>query len=140
MQQRDILKDQIEQLGQAIGKAISHFFGLKNEGEILQGIEAANEVLQNELDLNVEELVNLPTEKLNKYFTENKYTGAQIEQLAKYLFEVGEYERSNKQIEALQFYKAALELLQVAGSKSKVFSLERSQQEDKINAIIKEMN
>ena len=58
MEQRDLLKDQIEQLGKVLAKILPDFLGLKSEGQISQGIEITNHRLRSELDIEIEELKN----------------------------------------------------------------------------------
>lgn len=41
MEQRDLIKDQIEQLGRVLGKILVDFLGLKSGGQIEHGIEVS---------------------------------------------------------------------------------------------------
>lgn len=47
MQQRDLLKDQIEQLGRTLGKVIAEFLGLKNQGDTTLALEASHPKFKN---------------------------------------------------------------------------------------------
>ena len=45
MEQRDLIKDQIEQLGKVLAKIIADFLEFKSSGNVNQGIEISNESL-----------------------------------------------------------------------------------------------
>ncbi|MEM6524269.1 MAG: hypothetical protein AAF693_10770 [Bacteroidota bacterium] len=42
MEQRDLLRDQIEQVGKVLAKLLSDFPGLKSKGEAFQGMQITN--------------------------------------------------------------------------------------------------
>lgn len=56
MEQRDYLQKQIDQLGRVLGKLLADLIGLKNQGEISEGIEIISQKLKDELDLDLESL------------------------------------------------------------------------------------
>jgi hypothetical protein len=59
MEQRDLLKDQIEQLGKVLAKVLADIIGFKGQGQAVEGIQKTNEALQEEADINIESLLNL---------------------------------------------------------------------------------
>ena len=127
MMNRDILKDQIEQIGRAIGKASNIFFDLKKDGNVLLGIEEAKQELQSAIDLDIEALVKMSDEELSQYFSESLYTEDQLESLAKFIYEIAEHMGSS-----LPYFQTALSLIQIAGIKSQTYSMERAEWEEKI--------
>lgn len=70
MQQRDIIKDQIEQLGQVIGKGLALILGLKNEGDILESIDQVAEVFDTELNLDLKKLMLLEQDEFQQVIEE----------------------------------------------------------------------
>ncbi len=49
MIQRDLIQQQIEQLGRALGKISTGFLGLKSQGKVALGFEIANEQFNKQL-------------------------------------------------------------------------------------------
>ncbi|MGK0314471.1 MAG: hypothetical protein ACI86M_000685, partial [Saprospiraceae bacterium] len=94
MQQRDIIKDEIEQLGRALGKLINNFFGLKTVGNVTEAIQITNTELISELDIDIEKMVQFEANELEEYIDSNNLTDIHLDQLASYLFEIGLYEKS----------------------------------------------
>ena len=72
MQEEDWLIRQINQLGRVLGKILADLIGLKTQGQIGEGIEAADQTLKNELDLNIDDLTSIPIEKFIKTLQEGK--------------------------------------------------------------------
>lgn len=58
MLKRDLLQREIEQLGHALGKAIADLYRLDGDGKVDFGIQASQQQLKDQLDLNIYELVN----------------------------------------------------------------------------------
>lgn len=56
MQQRDLLKDQIEQLGRTLGKVIAEFLGLKNQGDTTFALEQVIQNLKTALNFELDHL------------------------------------------------------------------------------------
>jgi hypothetical protein len=72
LQEEDWLIRQINLLGRVLGKILADLIGLKTQGHISEGIEAAEQTLKNELDLNIDDLTSIPTEKFIKTLQEGK--------------------------------------------------------------------
>ena len=89
MEQRDILKDQIEQLGRVLGRILASLIGLKSNDDVNLVVEETKAVFEKELDLNVAKLVNLKQQELTAYLKERNFHHSHLETLAEYLFEVG---------------------------------------------------
>ncbi len=82
MEQRDLLKDQIEQLRKVLAKVLSDFAGLKSKGNVALGIEVSNECLQSEIDIDIEKLINLTKQELKEYLKARKLTAEHLEILS----------------------------------------------------------
>ena len=82
MEQRDLVKDQIEQLGKVLG-------------QIDQGIEVTNRQLKSELSINIDVLVAASKNDLKKYMVERKMATRHVESLSEYLREIGECKMSS---------------------------------------------
>lgn len=75
MEQRDYLQRQIDDLGRVLGKVFSDLLGLKNQGQLSQGIELTDQTLKEETDFDIEELAALPAEKFVDTLREKKKFG-----------------------------------------------------------------
>ncbi len=91
MEQRDYLKKQIDQLGQVLAKILSDLIGLKNRGELNTGIEMTNQTLKNELDFDLQDIVDIPTDKfIDTIKGQKDLTNENIEKLAEILFVIAD--------------------------------------------------
>ncbi len=79
MLQRDIIKDQIEQLGRVLAKVMGKFFGFKDAGNVQEGITVSKEELIAELDFDVEAVVKLTDEELRQFLVDRLYSAGQID-------------------------------------------------------------
>ncbi len=132
MVQRDIIKDQIDQLGKALGKVLVEFLGLKSRGGVLQGIEYANEALQSEVDLNIKELLEYDVEKLHTYLSSRQFNQEALESLAQYLEELGEYHLTFHPDRSFQQYQQAWNVYDYLDSISTVYSMDRQSKKEAI--------
>lgn len=130
MEQRDLLRDQIEQLGKVLAKVISDFLKLKSAGNFADAISYSKANLKNELDLDVDLILTLDEFELKNHFAERKLNESQIESLALYLEELGDLEESE-----ISFEKA-IELLKIADEVSKTISFERMERIQILNRKI----
>ena len=124
MQQRDIIKDEIEQLGRALGKLIANFLGMKTEGNVSEAIKITNTELLSELDIDIMKLVQLDGEELDNYIEEKNCNDHHLDQLANYLFEVGQHEKSVNG-NSRKWFEAAMRLLLIVGDKSDTITFAR---------------
>lgn len=136
MEQRDLLKDQIEQLGKVLAKILSDFLGFKSSGNVSQGIEISNQNLQSELDIDVEKLKALNKSELEKYFRERKLTEGHLELLSEYLKEVGIAKTRMDKNEATLCLQKAQEFLDIADEISKTMSFDRINKKREIENLL----
>jgi len=126
MQQRDLLKDQIEQLGKVLAKLLADFFALKSKGNVSLGIEQTNDQFISKVDIDIEAMAGMSEKELNDYLDSRLLTVPHLELLAKYLYEVGlEKKRSSGHANGLRYFNAAKALLDYADRTSATFSFER---------------
>lgn len=138
MEQRDIIKDEIEQLGKVLGRIIANFLGLKSKGQVSQGIEITVQKLQSELDIDTNKLITLSRKKLTEYLQKRKLTAEHIEILADYLKETGKIEIERDSTEAKIKLEKALELLEITDEISSTESFERMNKKDGIGKLIEQ--
>lgn len=136
MEQRDILKDQIEQLGRVLGQILSDFLKIKSKGDVEQGMEISNQRLQNELDIDTEKLLSLASDDLKEYLKTRKLKETHLEILSEYLIEHGKA-KTNRTEQELYFTKAIM-LLNIADEVSKTVSFVRMNKKDEIENMLQQ--
>ena len=138
MEQRDLIKDQIEQLGKVLAKALADFLGLKSKGQVLQGIEVSNEQLKSELNIDINKLITLSKNELKEYLQKGKLTGEHLEILCELIMEIGESKLKGNKEEAKLHLEKALEILEIANEISKTMSFARVNRKTDIERVLQQ--
>ena len=84
MQQRDIIKDQIEQISRILAKALNELLGFSG-GDPNEGIELSQKELESELDINLAEMIKWDQEELNQFLSNRNFDAQSAEKFADYL-------------------------------------------------------
>ena len=134
MERRDLIKDQIEQLGRVLGAIVARFLGTKAEGNVAQGVEIANESLRSQLDLDMDLIITLNTPELREYLAQRNLNSEHLETLADYL--IAWAESATNPEKARRLYQTVLRLYDVISAQSNTYSLERFDKEQRIRALI----
>lgn len=137
MIQRDIIQQQIEQLGRALGKIITRFLGLKSQGKVALGFEIANQQFNQELDLDIDQLLEMDKEVLTDYMKDKPFTSNHLEEIANYMETIGEHQSDTAA--KTNAYGCALNLMELANEKSKVFDMNRQFKLNLIEQKIKDL-
>ena len=140
MVRRDIIKDEIERLGKAIGRIIADLFGLTSTGNVEEGIEVTQEQFQNELDIDVNQLIQMPKEKLPDFFNERNFIPEHIELMADYFFSVGEHLLTLDSTKANDTLQRSLDLYELADHISNAASFERMDKTSLIEKLLQQNN
>lgn len=135
MEQRDLIKDQIEQLGKVLGKILAGFTGFLAKGQIIDGTQSTAQQLQEQLDINLVQLKTLSLEELQSLYESKNFQEEQLETMAQLLFKIGKVQ--SDKIEAKLYLTKAIETLQLANLVSKTLSLTRIQKINEIQELIK---
>ncbi len=138
MEQRDLLQDQIEQLGKVLAKIMADFLRLKANGNAAVGIETSNELMKGQLDINIDQLITLDKSELQEYLNQRKLTESHLEMLSDYLKEIGIEKKKRNQALAEQYFNKAIELLTIADETSKTLSFERMNKKSEIEKFIEQ--
>ena len=137
MIQRDLLQQQIEQLGRAIGKIITGFLGLKSQGKVALGFEIANEQFNKELDLDIDKLLGMDKVVLSDYLKERQFTDVHLVQIVDYVEVLGEHQSDNAG--KTNAFNTSLNLLAIANDKSEVYDMNRQLKIKEIEEKIKNL-
>ena len=125
MQQRDIIKDQIDQLGKVLAKLVSDFLAHKEKGQPSLGIEVTNQTLKSELDIDVSKIKMLGKSELKNYLVEKQFAAMHFEILSEYFIEISKAAKEIHQEDSEMWLKKATELQDMAEEISKTVSFLR---------------
>jgi hypothetical protein len=135
LQQEDYIKRQIDQLGRVLGKILADLTGLKSQGQMGDGIEAADHALQNDLGLNISELNAIPIELfISRLQTEKGMRDQTFEQLAGILFTIAEEldDAVTANEKKQKLYERSLVLYEHLDTTSSTYSFDRHMRIEKI--------
>jgi hypothetical protein len=137
MQHRDLLKDQIEQLGKVLSGILADFIGMKTRGETAQGISNLAQQFKEKLDLELDSLLTLSQIELIEYLESRQLFPNQLEIVSDCLKEMGSANLDlNEKLARLQLERA-LVLLDYVDDKTQTMSLDRNDKKMKIERILK---
>lgn len=136
MQQRDILLDQIEQVGRVLGSILDGFLRLKSNGKISEGIEVTDEQFKTKLDIDIHTIIALHKNDLKHYLEEKQLTAQHIETLSQYIREIGEYSGTTDKNTAKKYLEKAIVLLDISDELTATFSLDRMDKKRAIEHIL----
>lgn len=137
MEQRDLVKDEIERLGRALGKILADFLRLKSEGKVMEAIEMATHQLTEELDIDIERIIGESEEGTYRFFGSRKFTAAHLEDLSEYLTETGQSQLESEPEVAKQKLQKAIQLLDIADRLTKTVSFDRMDRRAGIQRLLK---
>jgi len=113
------------------------FLDLKAKGDITLAIQTTNQQLKSELDIDIDALINFTTEELENYANEKQLTDNHLDELAKYLYELGEIEQEkNNWQDVHKYFEAAKRLAETAAKVSKTYTFERATFKQKIDEAL----
>lgn len=139
MEQRDYLQKQIDQLGRVLGKLLADLIGLKNQGEVSEGIEITSQKLKDELDLDLEDLINMPADELLPSLQlKNSFSKEGLEKLADILLIIADdtYNRQDNKERSKSFYFKSLNIYEHLEKTETTYSFERHYKIEKIKKIL----
>jgi predicted HAD superfamily phosphohydrolase len=133
MEQQDYLKKQIDQLGQVLQKMFSDLIGKKNNGQLSSGIELTSQHLKNALDLDLQSLLDIPTEDfVNTLMVHENMTNSNLEKIAEILLFIADNdEKDNKKL-----YEKVGVIFKHLEKTENIYSLERTWTMERISKIL----
>ncbi len=131
MQQRDLIKDQIEQLGKVLSEILSSFFRLKTEGNAKEAIQITTNKFLIKLSISIEELADLNDEELANELLSKNLADTHLDQVATYIFERGICEQEQEK-SPLKWFATAKKVIALAEEKSDTITFGRMELKAKI--------
>ncbi len=138
MEHRDIIADQIEQMGKVLAYILHDFLRLSGDVPVTQAMEETDHRLQNELDLDPEKVIGLPEEQLMSYLSSRLKADSQLEQLADFLLQTGMTVAPHDQNEAMRRLQRALEISHTLELQTRTTSLDILAKKKKISEWLSE--
>lgn len=138
MEQRDLIKDQLELVGKALSKIIADYLKLKSSGNTPLAIEQTNTQLKSELDLDINLMLGFSQQQLANYLIEKKIPPPHLEILIEYFVEMGEHALKLNNIKGKLILSKALEMYKVLDLNTNTYSFERREKEQKIQNLIQQ--
>ena len=136
MEQQDYLKRQIDQIGLVLGRMLSDLLGLKSKGKLNNGIEIASQIFKSELDIDINELMDIPANDFIKILTtKKKYTNENLDKLAEIFLLIAEHGENTEWNKKL--YEKCLTIHEYLEENDTIFSLERKSKIYKLKKLIK---
>lgn len=136
MEQRDLIKEEAERLGQVIGKLIALVIGTGGGNQDNAALETTiSKALKEELGTDLHQLLDLSTADLRAFVRDQKLLPYHVELLADLFAEWAERE-SNRAV-SLQLAGRALTLYDLGGELSGTFCFFRAEREQKLRKKIK---
>ncbi len=133
MEQQDYLKKQIDQLGQVLAKILSDLLGLKNKGQINNGIELTNQTLKTEIDFDIQELLDIPTDDfVNTLKKQRNLTNDNLAKLVEILLLIAD----NGQTDNKKLYEKCLTIYEYLEKAENIYSLDRQWKIERIKNVL----
>lgn len=122
MEQQDYLKKQIDQLGQVLANLLVDILRLTTGGRVDTGIEITNQTLKTELGLDIQDLIDIPTDSIIDILTKQKsLTNDNLVKLAEILMLIAD----NSQYDTKKLYKICLTIYEYLELVENIYKLDR---------------
>lgn len=137
-ERRDFLKKQIDQLGRVLGKMLADLLGLKQQGQVSEGLSAVDESLQKALSLNLVSLIAIEPRELVAWLKrEKQFEQQHLEPMADILYEAAEgFLIQNDTETARALWERSLALYEHLQESQTTFSLERHYRIDQLKKLL----
>jgi len=139
LEQKDILKDEIEKIGKVLAKILGSFFSLNTNTEMIASIESINTQLIDDLDIDIHEMLQMNVNELHNYIISKGLNDTHLDLLSNYIYEVGLLNKQNKNY-ALACFLLSKKMLQSISSISVTTSFSRIALINRIDQTLKSIN
>ena len=135
MVRRDFLLRQFEELGRVLGQILVNLLGLKHSSTASLQIEETFQTLRDEVDLDIDQLLEVPPDKFVQVLQENKaMNDANLDRFAAILFHIAENTEDKEK--ATLFYERSLIIYGYLDHSSDVYSFDRSYYLEQIRKVL----
>ncbi len=138
MEQRDYLKDQIDQMGKVLAKILGDLMGLKTKNDPQRTLTHVDQELKTQVDFELENFLKMSADERRVYAEREVFAASNLETLAEILREMGAVASENSSNYVSDYFKAARDMLNCADEKSGAISLERIQKKQTLENLIEQ--
>ncbi len=135
MEKRDLILDQIEQLGYFLRKMFAAFLDKNSAGNATEALDLVTNEFKSELDFDFPLFIDLSNEEMKNYLLNFKFNEEHFENLSELLKEMSSSKSFDKETSD-KYLKKALELLDFADEKYSSFSFERNNRKNQIKILL----
>ncbi len=135
MEKRDLILDQIEQLGYFLRKMFAVFFDSNFKGNSREALDLITNEFKSELDFDLPLFISLSEDEMKNYLLNFNFNEQHLENLSELMKEMSLSKTLDKKT-SNQYLKKALELLDLADEQSNSFSYERNIKKSQIQNIL----
>jgi hypothetical protein len=135
MEKRDLILDQIEQLGYFLRKMFAAFLDKNSAGNTTEALDLVTNEFKSDLDFDLPLFVDLSNVEMKIYLLNFKFNEQNLENLSELLKEMSSSKSFVKET-SNQYLKKALELLDFADETSNSFSFERNNRKNQIKILL----
>jgi hypothetical protein len=142
MQQEDWFMRQINLLGRVLGKILADLLGLRTQGRVGEGIEAAERTMISELELDIDELISIPTDQFIETLQEGKnFSDDNLDNLAEIFFLIGEeLDRTGAEADKKnKLFERSLTIYEYVDKAGSTYSVERHAKIELIKSLLYKM-
>lgn len=118
-----------------LAKALADLLGLKSTGNLQEGIQSVNDILQSELNTDIDTISNLPENELLPFLANKNLNNNHLEMLADLLFESAAECSPDA---CKKKYSRALLIYQFVTENDISYSINRHYRIDMIKALLKD--
>jgi hypothetical protein len=134
--EQDYLMRQINRFGEALGKILAGLLGLKQSGDLNGGLEMTRQVFRDELDLNLDSLLEIRTDRFVESLKNEKgFTDENLVDLADILMILADNNPGKDSLYSKSLYDKCLVIYQYLESADRTFSLDRQYKIEKIKKL-----
>ena len=137
MQQRDIIKDQIELAGKVIGKAIAKYFDVLPKENTSESLREIKSELLTQIDIDIDRMLDFRSILELKGYLRKRYLHTEhLDLLSQFLFEVGKRKKESSPKEGQRYLATCSHILNIIGDMTEVVSIERIILQSKVNNLL----
>lgn len=139
MEKRDYLMRQIEQLGQVLAQMLARLLGINQKSNDSFGLEELRQTYKNELDIDLEELIQIPENEIIAYLkNKDKFFENHLETIADILYATAEnYYKRDRMDENNILLRKTIYILEYIHSSGKDFSIDRASKIENLKKFLK---
>jgi hypothetical protein len=140
MEQRDYFMREIDKMAQMLSIIFSKLLSLKAQNQVLHGIEVTNQSLKTEIDLDIDSIINIPSDEFINALLEIHYLKPEhISELANILYIIAEeyYNSQTTSEQGINLFQKCLKVYEFLNNTRSTYSIDVHFKIERIKNILK---